>query len=77
MEEYTTRQENGQEKEDLKTKTARLKDNVTDYVKTYVELSKAKATRGASNAVSGIVIGVAALVLGLFFLSFLFTGLAW
>jgi hypothetical protein len=36
--------------EDLKTNVGQLKDHVSDYAKTYVDLVKAKATRGASNA---------------------------
>lgn len=62
--------------EDLKTKAAHLKEHVSDYVKTSVELAKAKATRSASNAGAGITIVIAALILGLFFLIFLFTALA-
>lgn len=63
--------------EDLKIKAAQLKDHATEYVKTTVDLAKAKATKSASNAAAGIAIGVAALVLGIFFLAFLFTALAW
>lgn len=60
----------------LKESAQRLKTNVTDYVHTYVELTKAKVTQSASTAASGAVIGVAALFLGIFFLFFLFCGLA-
>ena len=63
--------------EDLKTKAAQLKDHVSDYAKTTIELAKAKATKGASNAVAGIAIGIASVLLLLFFLIFLFTGVAW
>jgi uncharacterized membrane protein YkgB len=75
--EYQTKSENGQEKDDLKTSTGKLKESVSDYVKIYAQLAKAKATRGASNAVSGAVVGIVAVVLVFFFLSFLFTGVAW
>jgi Flp pilus assembly protein TadB len=64
-------------KEDLKTKATHLKDHASEYVKTYVQLVKAKATMGASNAASGIVIGVSALLFTFFFLIFAFTGIAW
>ena len=62
--------------EDLKTTTAHLKDHLSEYVQTTVQLAKAKATKGASNAAAGAAIGIATLVLGLFFLIFLFTALA-
>lgn len=62
--------------EDLKTKAAHLKDHVSEYVQTTVQLAKAKAAKGASNAAAGAAIGVATVVLGLFFLAFLFTALA-
>ena len=63
--------------EDLKTTAAHLKDHVSDYAKTTIQLAKVKATKGASNAAAGVVIGVAAFFLVIFFLIFLFTGLAW
>ena len=63
--------------EDLKTSTSHLKDHVNEYVQTTVQLYKAKATKGASNAAAGAVIGIVAVVLVFFFLSFLFTALAW
>lgn len=63
--------------EELKTSASHLKDHVNEYVQTTVQLYKAKATKGASNAAAGVVIGVVTLVLALFFLSFLFTALAW
>ncbi len=63
--------------EDLKTTAAHLKDHVSEYVQTTVQLAKAKATKGASNAAAGAAIGIVTLVLGLFFLAFLFTALAW
>ena len=63
--------------DDLKTHTTQLKDHVSEYVQTTVQLAKAKATKGASNAVAGAVIGVTAVLLGIFFLAFLFTALAW
>lgn len=75
--EYQTKSENGQDNDDLKTSTGKLKESVSDYVKIYGELAKAKVTRGASNAVSGTVVAIMAIVLVFFFLSFLFTGLAW
>ncbi len=63
--------------EDIKTNFANLKDHVSEYAKTYAELAKAKATKGASNAVAGTVIGVALFLLSFFFLIFAFTSLAW
>jgi len=63
--------------EDLKTKAGQLKDHVSEYAKTTVDLYKAKATKGASNAAAGVAIGVTAFFLALFFLVFLFTGIAW
>lgn len=63
--------------EDLKTKAAHLKDHVSEYVQTSVQLAKAKATKGASNAAAGAAIGIATVVLGIFFIAFLFTALAW
>jgi hypothetical protein len=60
----------------LKESAQRLKTNVTDYVHTYVELTKAKVTQTASTAASGAAIGVTALFLGIFFLFFLFCGVA-
>lgn len=63
--------------EDLKTSASHLKEHVNDYVKTTVDLYKAKATKGASNAAAGAAIGILAVVLGIFFLAFLFTALAW
>ncbi len=62
--------------EELKTNAQSLKTHVGDYVNTYVQLAKAKATQGASNAASGAVIGIAAFLFGLFFLFFVFCGLA-
>jgi hypothetical protein len=63
--------------DDLKTQAAHLKDHVSEYVQSTVQLAKAKATKGASNAAAGAAIGITTLVLGLFFLAFLFTALAW
>lgn len=63
--------------DDLKTKAAQLKEHVGDYAKTTAELAKAKATKGASNAAAGVVIGVAALVFGLFLVGFLLQAMAW
>ena len=60
----------------LKESAARLKTNVSDYVHTYVALTKAKVTQSASTAAGGAVIGIAALFLGIFFLFFLFCGVA-
>lgn len=62
--------------EDLKTTAAHLKDHVGQYVQTTVDLAKAKATKGASNAAAGATIGIASLVFGTFFLAFLFIALA-
>jgi len=63
--------------EDLKTNVGQLKDHVSDYAKTYVDLVKAKATRGASNAAAAATVGILSFVLAFFFLQFLFFGLAW
>jgi hypothetical protein len=63
--------------EDLKTKATVFKDHVTEYVKTYTDLAKAKATKGVSNAAAGIAIGVSLCFLVLFFMIFAFTALAW
>lgn len=63
--------------EDLKTSASHLKGHVSDYVQTTVDLYKAKATKGASNAAAGATIGILTVVLGIFFLAFLFTALAW
>ena len=62
--------------EELKTNAQSLKTHVGEYVNTYIQLTKAKVTQGASNAASGIAIGVTALLLGIFFLFFVFCGLA-
>lgn len=62
--------------EQLKTSAQQLKDHVGEYVNTYIQITKAKATQGASTAASGVAIGIAALFLGIFFLFFLFCGLA-
>lgn len=62
--------------EDLKTKAGHLKEHVSDYAKTTIDLIKAKATKGASNAAAGVAIGVVAFLLAIFFLIFLFTALA-
>ena len=61
----------------LKTNVGQLKDHVSDYAKTYIDLVKAKATKGASNAAAGATIGILSLILAFFFLQFLFFGLAW
>ena len=61
--------------EELKTKTSQLKEHVNDYVQSTVQLAKAKATKGASNAAAGTVIGIAAFLLTLFFLIFLFVAI--
>ena len=63
--------------EDLKTKTGQLKNDVSDYAKTTIDLVKAKATKGASNAAAGVTIGIAAFLLAIFFLAFFFTAVAW
>jgi hypothetical protein len=65
------------EKIDLKTSASNLKDHASEYVKTYAQLAKAKATTTASTAVSGVVIGVSAALFAFFFLVFLFTAIAW
>ena len=63
--------------ENLKTSATHLKDHATEYLKTYVDLVKLKATKGASNAAAGAVIGITSFILAFFFLQFLFFGLAW
>ncbi len=63
--------------EESKTSNAEnLKTHLGEYVNTYVQLTKVKATQGISNATSGAVIGIVALILALFFLSFVFTAIA-
>lgn len=62
---------------DIKTKATQLKEHVSDYAKTTIELAKVKATKGVSNAAAGTAIGIAAFFLAIFFLIFLFTGIAW
>jgi hypothetical protein len=64
-------------KEDLKTKVNHLKDHVGDYVNTFVQITKAKAVRGASNATAGIAIGITAFFFAFFFLFFIGFGLGW
>jgi hypothetical protein len=76
MEDFATKNETTP-KEDLKTKATHLKDHASEYVKTYAKLAKAKVTIGASNAASGAVIAVSAVLLTFFFLIFAFTGVAW
>ncbi|HEY0042321.1 MAG TPA: phage holin family protein [Flavisolibacter sp.] len=63
--------------EDLNTKTGQLKEHVNDYVQTTIQLVKAKATKGASNAAAGATIGIVAFLLVFFFLIFFFTAVAW
>ncbi|MEO6070080.1 MAG: phage holin family protein [Chitinophagaceae bacterium] len=62
--------------EELKASAQSLKTNVGEYVKTYLQITKATVTQGASTAASGIAIGVTAVLLSTFFLIFLFGGLA-
>lgn len=62
--------------EQLKTSTQQLKDHVGEYVSTYIQITKAKATQAASTTASGAAIGIAAFFFGLFFLFFLFCGIA-
>ena len=62
--------------EDLKTSIGQLKDHASEYVKTYVDLAKVKATKGASNAAAGAAIGIVSFLLAFFFIDFLFIGLA-
>ncbi len=63
--------------EELKANAQSLKTHVSDYVSTYIELTKAKVTQGASNAASAITVLIGALFLGLFFFLFVFLGFAW
>ncbi len=62
--------------EQLKSSTQQLKDHVGEYVSTYIQITKAKATQGASKAAVGAAIGIASFLLALFFLFFLFCGVA-
>ena len=63
--------------EELKANAQSLKTHVGEYVSTYIELTKAKVTQGASNAASAITVLLGALFIGLFFFLFVFLGLAW
>ncbi|HVG43023.1 MAG TPA: phage holin family protein [Chitinophagaceae bacterium] len=63
--------------EELKASAQSLKTNVSEYVKTYIQITKAKATQGASNAASAVAVIIGALLFGMFFLQFIFLGLAW
>lgn len=63
--------------EELKSKASDLKDHVSEYGKTYIRLLKAKATRGTSNAVSAILVGITSFILAFFILFFLGFGLGW
>ncbi|MEI6948453.1 phage holin family protein [Paraflavisolibacter sp. H34] len=63
--------------EELKTNLSQLNTHVRQYVKTYLELAKAKATKGASNAVAGIAIGVTTLLFAFFALFFASFALGW
>ena len=58
--------------EELKQSTQNLKEHVGDYVSTYMQIAKAKVTQSASTAASGAAIGIASLVLGVFFPAFRF-----
>lgn len=62
--------------EELKSNAQNLKTHVGEYVSTYLQLTKAKVTQGASTAASGAAIGLAAFSFGIFFLFFAFCGLA-
>lgn len=62
--------------EELKSNAQNLKTHVGEYLTTYIQLTKAKATQAASNATSGAVVGISALLFGIFFLFFVFVGLA-
>jgi len=62
--------------EQLKANAQSLKTHVGEYVSTYLELTKAKVTQGASNAASAVTVLIGALFLGLFFVQFVFLGLA-
>jgi hypothetical protein len=63
--------------EELKSKASRFKEHAREYVQTYADLAKVKVTKGASTAVSGIVIGVTAFFFAFFFLFFVGFGLGW
>lgn len=63
--------------DDLKNKAEQLKEHVSEYVKTSIDLAKAKATRLTSRLAAGLVIGIIGMILGIFFFGFLFLSLAW
>ncbi|HVK96922.1 MAG TPA: phage holin family protein, partial [Flavisolibacter sp.] len=63
--------------EDLKTKAASLKNHISGFTETYIQIAKVKATKGASNAAAAIAIGVSVFLLAIFFIIFAFTALAW
>ena len=63
--------------EEFKTNTENLKAHVGEYVNTYIQLTKAKVTQGAANASSAMTVMIGALFFSLFFLQFVFLGLAW
>lgn len=62
--------------EEFKQSAQSLKDHVGEYVNTYIQITKAKATQTASTAASGVAIGISALIFGIFFLFFAFCALA-
>lgn len=62
--------------EELKQNAQNLKEHVGDYVSTYLQITKAKVTQSASTAASGAAIGMASLLLGVFFILFTFCGIA-
>lgn len=62
--------------EDLKTKASELKQHITEYIKTFIDLIKAKATKSASGAIACAMVVSAFVFLLIFFLVFGFTALA-
>lgn len=63
--------------EEFNTNTQNLKAHVGEYVNTYIQLTKAKVTQAAANVSSAMTIIIGALFFSLFFLQFIFLGLAW
>ena len=63
--------------EDLKEKTRDLADHVEDLADTFYRLTTVNVTQKATNIISGAIIGVLIVTLGLFFLFFASLALGW
>jgi hypothetical protein len=63
--------------EDLKEKTRDLADHVEDLADTFYRLTTVNVTQKATNIISGAIIGVLIVTLGLFFLFFATLALGW